>query len=91
MASISAFPTTATPWGRPRGISRNEFNIGRRIVSHLGAVPLRDLTAGDIERWRSTALVQPAQAKRNEDLHPLERVRRSADAPTATPCSPQSP
>ncbi len=64
------------PGARPGGISRNEFNIARRIARHLGAVPLRDLTAGDIERWRSTALVEPAQAKPNGDLHPLERVRR---------------
>lgn len=66
----------ALPAALPRGILRNEFNIARRIARHLGAVPLRDLTAGDIERWRSTALVEPARAKRNEDLHPLERVRR---------------
>lgn len=59
-----------------RGISRNEFNIARRIARHLGAIPLRDLTAGDIERWRSTALVEPARTKPNGDLHPLERVRR---------------
>lgn len=64
------------PEAPPGGVSRNEFNIARRIARHLGAVPLCDLTAGDIERWRSTALVEPAQTKRNGDLDPLERVRR---------------
>lgn len=66
----------ALPGAAPGGISRNEFNIARRIARHLGAVPLCDLTAGDIERWRSTALVEPARTKRNGDQHPLERVRR---------------
>ena len=56
--------------------SRNEFNIARRIARHLGAIPVRDLGAGDIGRWLSTALAEPAQTKRREDLHPLERVRR---------------
>ena len=61
------------PTGRT---SRNEFNMARRIARHLGAMPLRDLRAQDIERWLSTALAEPRQTKRNEDLHPLERVRR---------------
>ena len=56
--------------------SRNEYNIAKRVARHLGAVPLCDLRADDIERWLSTALAEPAQARRNQDLHPLERVRR---------------
>ena len=66
----------ALPGAPSEGISRNEFNIARRVARHLGAVPLRDLKAADIERWLSTALAEPAQARPNEDLHPLERVRR---------------
>ena len=60
----------------PGGISRNEFNIANRVARHLGAIPLHELRAADIERWLSTALAEPAQIKRSEDLHPLERVRR---------------
>lgn len=56
--------------------SRNEFNIAKRVARHLGAAPLCDLRAEDIARWLSTALAEPAQTKRNQDLHPLERVRR---------------
>ncbi len=56
--------------------SRNEYNIASRVARHLGAIPLRELRAADIERWLSTALAEPAQAKRSEDLQPLERVRR---------------
>lgn len=56
--------------------SRNEFNMAKRVARHLGAVPLCDLRAEDIARWLSTALAEPAQARRNQDLHPLERVRR---------------
>ena len=58
------------------GPSQNEFNIARRVARHLGGVPIRDLKAQDIARWLSTALAEPARTKGNDDIHPLERVRR---------------
>lgn len=56
--------------------SRNEYNIAKRVARYLGAVALSDLRAEDIARWLSAALAEPAQTKRNQHLHPLERVRR---------------